>query len=184
VHLCAGAAPADARLLAALRVMLLQERALAKGRSLQELGDWDMPLGRAHEVCLGARLLRPALTRPPARLPAAGCWPWRQRSPPLVGTRSQAALPYPPPPPRAQALVLKALVGLCTVLYKGLPTSIQQDMAALAAQQQQQPGGSRMALALAFRLASKRTLEGATRCALQRLQALQGQSKVVAAGGA
>jgi ABC-type nitrate/sulfonate/bicarbonate transport system permease component len=73
------------------------------------------------------------------------------------------------PPP--QALVLKALVGLCTVLYKGLPTSIQQDAAALGGL----APGSRMALAVGFRLAGKRTLEGATRRLLQRLAEVQGQ---------
>jgi hypothetical protein len=37
-----------------------------------------------------------------------------------------------------QALVLKGLIGLCTVLYKSFPTSIQADKALLAGFQQQQ----------------------------------------------
>jgi hypothetical protein len=77
--------------------------------------------------------------------------------------------------------MLKALVGCARCCTRAC-----QPASTLEAQQQQQPGGGRMALALAFRLASKRTLEGATRRVLQRLQALQGQGKVAAAaaGGA
>jgi hypothetical protein len=63
---------------------------------------------------------------------------------------------------------LKALVGLCTVLYKGLPTSIQQDAQELA---QLEPG-SNMHMAVAYRLHSKRTLEAATKQILVRLTAL------------
>jgi hypothetical protein len=46
----------------------------------------------------------------------------------------QAWEPLPPGwPPTAEALVVKALVALCTVFYKSFPTTIQADAAALAA---------------------------------------------------
>ena len=64
--------------------------------------------------------------------------------------------------------MLKALVGLCTVLYKGCPTSIQQDTAALAALAE----GSNMHTAVSYRLRSKRLLEAATKQVLVRLTAL------------
>jgi hypothetical protein len=85
----------------------------------------------------------------------------------------------------SQALVMKALVGLCTVLYKSFPSSIQQDKAALAAlqdqpgHQQQQGGGAeeqeRRAAAVQFRLGQKLLLERSTKQLLQRLQQLAAQ---------
>jgi hypothetical protein len=89
-----------------------------------------------------------------------------------------------------QVLVMKALVGLCTVLYKSFPTSIQQDRAALAAlqgqadpqqqqQQQQQQGGDAVdqerSAAVQFRLGQKLLLERSTKQLLQRLQQLAAQ---------
>ncbi len=50
VGLRAGQQPVDGRLLAAVRVLLLQDRALVKGKSVDELCAWDRPLGKAHEV--------------------------------------------------------------------------------------------------------------------------------------
>jgi hypothetical protein len=50
VHLRAGQQPVDGRLLGAVRVMLLQDRALVKGKSVDELCAWDRPLSKAHEV--------------------------------------------------------------------------------------------------------------------------------------
>jgi hypothetical protein len=67
---------------------------------------------------------------------------------------------------------MKGLVGLCTVLYKSFPTSIQQDKQAL-----QQPGtlGPRGTLAVQFRLAQKQALEAtAARCLARARQVLAG----------
>lgn len=78
-----------------------------------------------------------------------------------------------------QALVMKALVGLCTVLYKSFPTSIQQDKATLASLQdgqQQQPDTAlsqeRLLTAVQFRLGPKLLLERSTKQLIQRLQEL------------
>jgi len=78
-----------------------------------------------------------------------------------------------------QALVMKALVGLCTVLYKSFPTSIQQDKATLTSlqQQQQQQGSDALSLeqqrtAVSFRLGQKLLLERSTKQLIQRLQEL------------
>jgi hypothetical protein len=80
-----------------------------------------------------------------------------------------------------QALVMKALVGLCTVLYKSFATSIQQDKATLASlqdgqqQHQQQdtaPSQERLLTAVQFRLGQKLLLERSTKQLIQRLQEL------------
>lgn len=104
-------------------------------------------------------------------------------------------------PHTLQALVMKALVGLCTVLYKSFPTSIQQDKAELAALKQQQTSNTSptaaaaaaaatalgdssssdnnlqqqqlmMMTALQFRLGQKLLLERSTKQLIQRLQEL------------
>lgn len=80
-----------------------------------------------------------------------------------------------------QALVLKALVGLCTVLYKSFPTTIQADKAFLAEQQQQQQHAAdeqrrleaeRLQTAVQFRLGLKLLLEQSSKALLMRLKAL------------
>jgi hypothetical protein len=86
-----------------------------------------------------------------------------------------------------QALVMKALVGLLTVLYKSFPTSIQADKAKLAElQQQQQPAKpaaaaaapndalatERLATAVQFRLGQKLLLERSTKSLIVRLKEL------------
>jgi hypothetical protein len=70
---------------------------------------------------------------------------------------------------------MKALVGLCTVLYKSFPTSIQEDtklLAALEADGSSAAEGVR--LAVAYRLAAKRGLEGSTKKILVRMKELVG----------
>jgi hypothetical protein len=85
-----------------------------------------------------------------------------------------------------QALVMKALVGLLTVLYKSFPTSIQADKAKLAElQQQQQPSAKpaadaandalateQLATAVQFRLGLKLLLERSTKSLIVRLKEL------------
>lgn len=82
-----------------------------------------------------------------------------------------------------QALVMKALVGLATVLYKSFPTSIQQDKAALTTLQQQDLqeqlpqqdvllSQERQLAAVQFRLGQKLLLEASTKQLIARLQAL------------
>lgn len=87
---------------------------------------------------------------------------------------------------------MKALVGVCTVLYKSFPTTIQQDKALLEElqqryegpeqqkQQQQQLHGDddavasreRAVTAVQFRLGQKLLLERSTKQLIQRLQEL------------
>lgn len=90
-----------------------------------------------------------------------------------------------------QAIVMRALVGVCTVLYTSAATTIQEDRRLLTAagdQQQQQPstsskgcgGGSSTAvadatatqLALQFRLGQKELLEAVTKQLLVRMKEL------------
>jgi hypothetical protein len=75
---------------------------------------------------------------------------------------------------------MKALVGLCTVLYKSFPTSIQQDKATMAILQQQQQQADALAQerqlsAVQFRLGQKLLLERSTKQIIQRLQGLAAQ---------
>jgi hypothetical protein len=73
---------------------------------------------------------------------------------------------------------MKALVGLCTVLYKSFPTSIQQDKATMATLQQQQADAlaqERQLSAVQFRLGQKLLLERSTKQIIQRLQGLAAQ---------
>ncbi|KIY94703.1 hypothetical protein MNEG_13257, partial [Monoraphidium neglectum] len=100
------------------------------------------------------------------------------------------------------AVVMKALVGLCTVLYKSFPTSIQQDtkllakLDAVSASSSSSGSGSSssdgsmgggggggaaaeeeregLRAAVAYRLVMKRGLEGATRRLLLRMKELLG----------
>eukprot|EP00882_Tetradesmus_deserticola_P031670 GHRQ01035825.1.p2 GENE.GHRQ01035825.1~~GHRQ01035825.1.p2 ORF type:complete len:113 (+),score=43.83 GHRQ01035825.1:361-699(+) len=82
--------------------------------------------------------------------------------------------------PLAQALVMKALVGLLTVLYKSFPTSIQADKAHLAQLQQQsaKPAtadvleAERLTTAVQFRLGLKLLLERSTMSVIVRLKEL------------
>lgn len=81
---------------------------------------------------------------------------------------------------------MKALVGLCAVLYKSLPTTIQQDRALLAGleqgnpasltQQQQQQDSQQddelYQTAVQYRLGHKLLLEMAAKQLIQRLQQL------------
>ena len=79
-----------------------------------------------------------------------------------------------------EALVCKALVGLATVLYKALPTSIQEDKRLLL--QEEEEGGSggddgevaerrqRMLLAVRYRLGCKQLLEAAAMQLMLRLK--------------
>lgn len=79
-----------------------------------------------------------------------------------------------------QAIVLKALVGLCTVLYKSFPTSIQQDKAILVQLKQQeqqqhmkasqQLSCARLKTAVQFRLGIKRLLEDSSKSLLLQLR--------------
>jgi hypothetical protein len=86
--------------------------------------------------------------------------------------------------------VLKALVGLLTVLYKSFPTSIQADKAQLQQLQQQQSANptpanptpaadaadalaaERQSTAVAFRLGLKLLLERSTKALIVRLKEL------------
>lgn len=156
----------------------MQERASIKGKSLQQLGDWQQPLSLQHEVrallCVAASACCHACICC-VRLRVSQ----RMQCPPVLLLSLR------------QALVAKALVGLATVLYKSFPTSIQHDSALLAQleQQQQQLAGDtdarlaaeRARLAVQYRLGNKRLLERATRRLLLRLQQLA--SDAAAAGG-
>lgn len=79
-----------------------------------------------------------------------------------------------------QALVTKALVGLCTVLYKSFPTTIQADKALLVQLEQQQQNGEeqqqleveRLQTAVQFRLGMKLLLEKASKALIMRLKEL------------
>ncbi|KAI8470198.1 MAG: hypothetical protein J3K34DRAFT_521551 [Monoraphidium minutum] len=84
-----GDPPVQGPLLAAVRVMLSEDRKAVKARGAEELGDWGKPLSHDHE-----------------------------------------------------ALVMKALVGLATVLYKGFPTTIQEDTRLLAGLQADAPAAA------------------------------------------
>jgi hypothetical protein len=81
--------------------------------------------------------------------------------------------------------VIKALVGLLTVLYKSFPTSIQADKAKLAELQQQRPStraaaaaasdalaAERLATAVQFRLGLKLLLERSTKTLIVHLKEL------------
>ena len=141
-----GDPPVSPPLLAALRLMLSEDRKACKARAAAgDLGAWSKPLSAAHE-----------------------------------------------------ALVMKALVGVCTVLYKGYPTTIQQDAALLAAAEEADaaaggggggssggdsggsggtaaaaaPVGEGALLAVRYRLAAKRALEAAMRRVLVRMKEL------------
>lgn len=123
-----GDPPVSGPLLAALRLVLSEDRAAAEARAAEgSLGEWSRPLSPGHE-----------------------------------------------------ALVMKALVGLCTVLYRGHPTTIQQDEALLLAARGGGGGGAGgqpplsegAELAVRYRLASKRALEAAMRRVLLRIKEL------------
>ncbi|WIA29831.1 hypothetical protein OEZ86_012302 [Tetradesmus obliquus] len=119
-----GEPPVSPELLAAVRVVLATERSSVKGKSLEQLGDWQQPLSAAHE-----------------------------------------------------ALVMKALVGLLTVLYKSFPTSIQADRAQLQQPAAAAAGGDalaaeRHATAVQFRLGLKLLLERSTKDLIVRLKEL------------
>jgi hypothetical protein len=81
--------------------------------------------------------------------------------------------------PAREALVAKALLGLATVLYAGLPTTIQRDAALLRADYEAAAGAAGAAamspgarLAVEYRLAMKRGLEAAAKKLLARAKEL------------
>lgn len=79
-----------------------------------------------------------------------------------------------------QAVVMKALLGLCTVMYKSFPTTIQADKAILEQLQQQQQEADvdkqlevqRLQTAVQFRLGMKLLLENTSKNLLVHLKTL------------